>query len=350
MNETKLMFSLGTLKHFINNSLGLSYGTHEITGFELIVSLLKAVAHNTYVETISDKADTLYRRIKESPVSMIENSYLNHIRRTSEKFKLNEKEVILAFDYTDEDFYGEVQGFDIHGWTGENGVTGKFKFLTCSIISDEIPQKIPLITVPINIGHYKSHVVNHCLAMIKNYIGKIKLILFDRGFYDNELMYELTKMGYSFLIFVHKLKEYKIFLQELEKGKTIVVHNYTVNKNMSRYHEEKFLAFLKEIYDPESKKNYDWIFATNVESIALGDILAEYKKRWRIETSFRVQDEARIKCKSKEMKIRYFFFLFEQMLQTIWICFYKDEGTFKEFLIELSNMSLKWTRDKEQSS
>ena len=350
MNETKLMFSLGTLKHFINNSLGLSYETNEITGFELIVSLLKSSAYNTYVETISDKADTLYRRIKESPVSMMEHAYLNHIRRTSEKFKLNEKEVILAFDYTDEDFYGEVQGFDIHGWTGENGVTGKFKFLTCSIISDEIPQKIPLISVPINIGHYKSHVVNHCLAMIKIYIGKVKLILFDRGFYDNDLMYELTKMNYPFLIFVPKRKEYKEFLSGLEKGKTIVVHDYTVNKNMSNYSGEKFITFLKEIYDYESKKNYDWIFATNVEEVALGDILAEYKKRWRIETSFRVHDEARIKCKSKDMKIRYFLFLFEQMLQTIWICFFKEEATFKEFIIGMSDMSLKWTKDKGQSS
>jgi hypothetical protein len=350
MNETRLMFSLGTLKHFINNSLGLSYENNEITGFELIVSLLKSSAYNTYVETISDKADTLYRRIKASPLSMMEHAYLNHIKRTSEKFKLNEKEVILAFDYTDEDFYGEVQGFDIHGWTGENGVTGKFKFLTCSIISDEIPQKIPLISVPINIGHYKSHVVNHCLAMIKNYIGKINLILFDRGFFENELMYELTKMNYPFLIFVPKRKEYKEFLNGLEKGKTIVVHEYVINKNMSNTREEKFLAFLKEIYDPESKKNYDWIFATNVEEVVLGDILSEYKKRWRIETSFRVQDEARIKCKSADMKARYFFFLFEQMLQVIWICFYKDEATFKEFLIAMSDMSLKWTKNKEQSS
>lgn len=60
-----------------------------------------------------------------------------------------------------------------------------------------------------------------------------------------------------------------------------------------------------------------------------------------------VQDEARIKCKSKEMKIRYFLFLFEQMLQTIWICFYKDQCSFKEFLIALSKASRGWTKTKE---
>ena len=147
MNETKLMFNLGTLKHFINNSLDISYDKNSITGFELIIPLLDASSHNTYVETVSNKADTLYRRIKECLPAMTRDAYLNYISRVSKKLKLNEKKVMLAFDYTDEDFYGDVQGFDIHGWTKKDAVTGKFKFITCSIISDEIPEKIPLIKI-----------------------------------------------------------------------------------------------------------------------------------------------------------------------------------------------------------
>ena len=116
---------------------------------------------------------------------------------------------------------------------------------------------------------------------------------------------------------------------------------------MSNFEGETYLAFLKQIYDPKSDKNYDWIFSTNVEKIALGDILKQYKKRWRIETQFRVQDEARIKCKSKEMKIRYFLFLFEQILQVQWICFHKEESSFKEFLIAMAKMSRKWTKTQE---
>ena len=344
MNETKLMFSLGELKHFINNALDLSYDDKSLTGFEIIVPLIEASAHNTYVETVSNKADILYLRIKESLISMTEYAYLNYIKRLSAKFKLNEKEVILAFDYTDEDFYGEVQGFDIHGWNGKDGIMGHFKFLTCSIISDGIPEKIPLISVPIRLGHYKSSVILHCLSLIKEYIGEIKLILFDRGFYDNDLMFELTKWKYPYLIFVPKRKEYKQLFEELEEKKTIFVHDYTVNKNQSNYEGENYLAFLKQIYDPRSEKSYDWIFATNVEKVALSNLLVTYKKRWRIETQFRVQDEATIKCKSKEMKIRYFLFMFEQMLQTIWICFYKEEVPFKKFLIELSNTAKKWVK------
>jgi len=336
------------IKKFINHSLNLSDDKYEITGYELLSPLLNAVAYNTYVETIGNKADTLYLRCKESLISMMENSYLNYLKGVSTKFKLNEKKVVLAFDYTDEDFYGDVQGFDIHGWTGKEGITGKFKFLTCSIISDDIPEKIPLISVPIMLGHYKSHVINHCLTMIKPLIGEIQLILFDRGFYDKDLMYELTKLNYPYLIFVPKTEDKRCILESVSDKEQIAIYNeFQVEKN--RNIGENILIFLRQIYDPRSEKNYDWVFATNVEEILLENIIVTYKKRWRIETQFRVQDEARIKCKSKEMKVRYFFFLFEQILQTIWICFFKEEASFKEFLIQIANTSKKWTKiqDKE---
>ena len=347
MDENKISFRLGILKHFINDSLGLDYENHKVTGFELVNPIIEASSHNTYVETVGDKADTLYRRIKESPISMTTYAYLNYIKRLSTKLKLNEKEVILAFDYTDEDFYGDVQGFDIHGWTGKDAVTGKFKFLTCSIISEEIPEKIPLISIPIMIGHYKSSVILHCLSLIKEYIGKINLILFDRGFYDKDLMYEMTKLNYPYLIFVPRHKDKKEILYPMKIDEQVAIYNnFTVNKNQSKYSGENILIFLKQIYDPKLGKNLDWVFATNVEEVLLENIISTYKKRWRIETQFRVQDEARIKCKSKEMKIRYFLFMFEQMLQTIWICFYKDEASFKEFLIEMANVSKSYTHQE----
>jgi len=345
MNETKLMFSLGILKHFINNALNLSYERKEVTGFELIVPLIEAAAHNTYVETVSDKADALYLRAKESLISRMTYAYLNYIRRISEKINLSKKEVILAFDYTNEDFYGNVQGLNIHGWTGKDGVTGHFKFITCSIISDDIPQKIPLVSLPIRIGHYKSSVIIHCLSLIKDYIGKVNLVLFDKGFYDKDLMYELTKWNYPYLIFVPKHKDKQEILYPLDTESQVAIYNeFKVNKNKSKYFGENILIFLKQIYDPRSEKNYDWVFATNVEEVLLENLVVTYKKRWRIETQFRVQDEARIKCKSVEMNIRYFIFLFEQMLQAQWICFFKEEASFKEFIIAMAAMSHKWTK------
>ena len=349
MNEKRLCKSLNALMWFIDDSLGINRKENTLNGFDFIVPLLESVAYNSYLETVTNKTDTIHLRIKESLISMMQQSYLNYIKRISENISLSKKEVILAFDYTEEDFYGEVQGLDIHGWTGKDAITGHFKFITCSIISDDITEKIPLISVPIKLGHYKSHTIIYCLELIKKYIGEIKLILFDRGFYDKDLMYELTKLDYPYLIFVPKYKDKKEILYPMKIAEQVAIYNeFEVNKNKSKYPGENILGFLKQIYDPKSEKNYDWVFATNIEEILLENVITTYKKRWRIETQFRVQDEAKIRCKSKEMKIRFFYFLFEQMLQTIWICFYKEETSFKEFLIELAKMSRKWTKTKEE--
>lgn len=336
MNKERLIFSIGILRHFINNSLCLSNEINKMTGFELSSPLLEAAAYNTYLETVSNKADTLYLRIKEIVVPMITDAYLNYIRRLSEKFGWKDKEFMLAFDYTDENFYGEVQGLNIFGWTGEAGITGKFKFLTCSIVSDEIPQKIPLISIPVHLGQYKSQAINYCLYLINPFLGKIKLILFDRGFYDKDLMYEMIKLKLPFLIFVPKQKDKQEILYPLDKEEKItVIWDYKLNKDKSNYQFEAYLTFMKQVYDRNSDKAYDWVFASNIEEIELSKLIQTYKKRWRIETQFRVQDEAEIKCKSTEMNVRYFIFIFQQLLQTQWVCFYKDEVPFKKFIIEI---------------
>src|SRR3989338_8175617 len=114
MNRESLALSINGLRHFINGSLGLDR-SYDISGFELSEHLLDAAAYNTYVETIGNKADTLYLRLKESITEMTTYSYLAYLKRVSDKFGWREKELMLAFDYTDEDFYGEVQGFNIHG-------------------------------------------------------------------------------------------------------------------------------------------------------------------------------------------------------------------------------------------
>ena len=120
--------------------------------------------------------------------------YMKTVKILGTRFGLNEKDVVLAFDYTDEDFYGDPQGFWIHGWTGEKAVTGKWKFLTCAIVSSDIPQKSPLISVPVRMGHNMAHTVAWCLSVVEPLVKSISLILFDRGFYSKELMLTLAKI------------------------------------------------------------------------------------------------------------------------------------------------------------
>lgn len=336
MTLSNLESSLNSCKLFVDHSLEINRSTRQVTGFHLAPPLLAAASHNTYVETVSDKADSLNRYIKHSLTSCILHTYLHEMRRLSRIKGWQELPVMLAFDYTEENFYGDVQGVDIHGWTCQDGVTGKFKFLTCSIVSDEIPEKIPLLSVPIMIGHYKSHVVEYMLRLVSPLVGEIKLLLFDRGFCDNDLMYELNQQERPYLIFIPKQKDKQEKLLNLDEGEQIAIReDFFVKKQKTKFYDERYMVFLRQIYNEKNDEKYDWVFSTNVEEVALGNIIAMYKKRWCIETGFRVQDEARIKSKSTDLKTRYFLFLFTQLLQANWMCFYKNEVSFKKYLIAL---------------
>lgn len=337
INPEKLARTIRSLRIFIDRSLGLEDKDIAVKGFQFNPHLLEAAAYNTYVETVGDKADRLYARIKESRPDMVQWSYIDVIKVLSSRFEFGKKKVMLAFDYTDEDFYGEVQGLEIHGCKKKDAMTGKFKFLTCSIISDEIPQKIPLISLPILLGHSMSKEVCYCLTVIRKLVGPISLILFDRGYYSKELMHTLSTSGYPYLIFIPKNDQIKRELDSMEKKEQkLILYEFEFNANKSYIKGSTYQAFLKQIYSKSLEKEIDWAFATNVEDIELDGLIKTYKKRWRIETGFRVQDEAEIKCKSKEMDIRYFLFQYQQLLQTLWMCFYKQEVSFKRFLIEIS--------------
>ncbi|KAF5428318.1 IS4 transposase, partial [Candidatus Methanophagaceae archaeon] len=56
-----------------------------------------------------------------------------------------------------------------------------------------------------------------------------------------------------------------------------------------------------------------------------------YKKRWGIETTFRVQDEVRIRTKSSIPVIRFALFVFECMLYNVWQ-FFKGRVPFRRFV------------------
>ncbi len=63
---------------------------------------------------------------------------------------------------------------------------------------------------------------------------------------------------------------------------------------------------------------------------------------------FRVQDEGRIKTKSKRIEVRHFLFAYEQLVESIRYIFYHEEVSFKRFLIELSDSCTEMVNNDER--
>ncbi|MCW6158598.1 MAG: transposase [Thermoplasmatales archaeon] len=336
MNRDRLISSLKTLEHFTNDSLCLKHHSTNLSEFHYNRDLLRAAVANTYVETVGNRSDSLYLGIENSSPSSIKNSLFSRISAISKHSGIGKERYIIAFDYTTEDFYGEVNDRWIHGWTGENGVTGKYSYLTASIVNKEM--KLPIISIPSPAGNIMPAEVMSILETIKTVVPSIDLLLFDRGFYSKDLIVRLSSLPVPYLIFVPKREMERRELESMKFGeKKVMVYEFSFYSDNKKIKGDTKLAFLRKIFDRRSSEYYDWVFATNMEELNLDSIIAQYKIRWRIETMFRVQDESRIKTKSKMIEVRYFLFAYEQLIEAIWYLFYNKEVSFKRFLIELSD-------------
>ena len=129
-------------------------------------------------------------------------------------------------------------------------------------------------------------------------------------FHIGELIDYLSSEKIRYLIFVPQNKAMKRYISQTDNLDSFN-HEMKYNKEKSWWKTQTRIDILKD-----SSKNYYWCFATNLgQSLYL---ISKYKQRWQIETDFRVHDEARIKTKSNEPIVRYFYFLTSLVLLSNW--------------------------------
>ena len=176
------------------------------------------------------------------------------------------------------------------------------------------------------------------LNIILPLLDHIDLLLYDLGYYSRDRFMSLNDRKMNYLIFVPRNPQVKEEFSSMQRTqKKVILHEFTTYKNGRKVSDSFHLAFLKQIFDHRTEEYYDWCFASNASDIDLDHVIAKYKFRWRIETMFRVQDECRIKTKSKDIRVRYFLFAYEQLVESIWYLFYREEVSFKKYLMELSD-------------
>jgi hypothetical protein len=226
-------------------------------------------------------------------------------------------------DTTEEDFYGKVEGFWLHPWTGEKGVKAHYKFLVCSIKYRNT--KLPIAVKMLNLGSNIASDIGFLLQTCKNAGLTIRTVLLDRGFYSADIIRELKDQDVFYLVFARKSKNLACMLESMQKSAKIS-REMSLNKNKTKSNIDTTLALVKDF------KGQDWIFATNLDLSCL-EIAKRYTIRWNIETDFRVQDEARIKSKSKRPEVRLFYFIISLLIFFAWQATQKGKIVFKKFII-----------------
>src|SRR3989338_10293360 len=215
--------------------------------------LAEAASRNTYIETISNKADSLHYHIAKGYVEYSDKEFYKLVEKKLRKLHLGAVDIIV--DITSENFYGKSTGLYLHNWTGEDGVEAKYHFLVAGIL---FRNKIfPFYVAILPIGTFRSEYIGRVCDLCSEMGLKVKLVKLDRGFYSGEVIDELELKGMNYLIFAKKSVLFKCMLEATNKS-VIVKHEIKYKKDKSSHKAQTSIVLVKNVNE------YDWVFATNL--------------------------------------------------------------------------------------
>lgn len=298
---------MSLIKRFIKGCIK-TFAKLKVKVGNIVSSIVEAARTISYVETVSNKADTLHRHVKENTEQDLKRAFEFNTRKAIGRMGLGK--VILAVDPTAELYYGKNGKMNVRQKKFENGTDEAFTYVVLSIVS---PKPLPLMALPYKQGDDLTTLVKELLEYARLLPITIRCVLFDRGFYIGELIDYLSSEKIRYLIFVPQNEAMKRFIAQT---KTIASFNHEMryNKRKSWWRVQTKIVVIKDLI--KNKEDYYWCFATNLRQNLY--LISKYKHRWQIETDFRVHDEARIKTKSNEPIVRYFYFLTSLILLANW--------------------------------
>lgn len=281
--------------------------------------LAKVAKCQSYIETFCSHADTLHCWIKRVYDIDIKKAFELQVRKTLRK--LNILSAGIAIDFTHEPFYGKTRNLHTINVSNSKPYNAEFRYVTCCLLAKG--KEIPLMALPVRYGQQVSQtleILRYCLCLK----FRIKYVLFDRGFYNAELIDFLQSKSLQYLMLVPAIAGKISGYRDQTNNFAVYDHQLYYQKAKSSWKPITKIIVCKDQFD------YDWIFASNIQLHNPWDYVLLYKKRWQIETNYRVEDEAKIKSKSSNYLIRYFYFMLSMLFHLLWII-NKDNGDYIQF-------------------
>ena len=280
--------------------------------------------------------DTLLLRLKQIHRQTAQSMLSKLNQQTLEKAKEKgafAKKVIVAIDLTFIPYYGKMTRW-VNGGKPKHGTSYFHVWATMRVVSPG--RRFTIKAVPIKRGCLDAasmaKTVSDLLAEAKSLNLHVGLVLLDKGFCWREVIAPLKASGYKFLVAAKRDKEVKkAILDYFKTGKGEVRHfgkgkgegRVTFNLTIHRFKKQrrKRVHNILELYGA---------FATNLgfkEALRVWERLPEYyRRRWGIETGYRVDGGFRAMTTSKNEKLRFIYYQYMVFLENVWTLFNMGEA------------------------
>jgi len=268
-----------------------------------------------YTKRIAPSADVLFNRLRKYfDVAEIQKMFyllFEIIWQIANKGNLFKARVVLAIDYTDLPFYGDKNTVMIVGKEYKDGTSYGYRFATVNIVESGI--RFTLLALPFGPFDTQEEILIKLLNFARKRV-KIRLVVADKEFFSSGTMKLFNRLGIKFIF---PCTNYSNIKELLEVVPTPYVVNDCIMKSEILYN----MGIVSVI---RKGKELKYAYATNIrldkDGMTAGELAALYKKRWGIETSYRVKKLSYLpKTTSKNYFVRLFYFLFSVLFYNLWI-------------------------------
>lgn len=256
-------------------------------------------------------ADTIFNYIKLNSIDNILSSFRKMNNNIFKMMDLKNKVHDIAIDFHDIPFYGCRDTPCIRGIKPKTGTSWGYSFCTLDIIGNS---KLTLDVIDINgLNKDYSTLMDSLFERIENMGVKVGTVYLDREFFNTKVISKVNERKLGFVIAAKSNKKIKGILEKhtKENGNTSTVFEY-------KFDGEEQTFNIVAIWDQE--KGYI-LFATNRKMGSIDafikQIPEEYRKRWNIETGYRVKNDFKIRTCSKSPVARTLFFVIQCIMYNI---------------------------------
>ena len=234
------------------------------------------------------------------------------------------KKYEFAIDYTNDPYYGKTdtsnEKYVIRG-QAKKSTNSFYSYVSLYIINKN--ERFTISVLPVENGKSNEY-LEYFIDLIKRLNFGIKILCLDREFYSTDVFDFLQKHNIPHIVPVVK-KGNKI--KKMLIGNKSRRDTYTM-KNSKKKVELDIFIDVKYMKGKRGKNGCE-----NLGFVVFGvdwpprKISTVYRRRFAIESSYRMRNQVKPKTSSKSATIRYFYALISFLLKNVWACLQKRHFT-----------------------